>query len=415
MNEKCLVINCGSSSVKFQLFEIPDGANALQNAMVIAKGNVERIGKDDCSWLIKAGDIKIKNSRHLASHVEAVNVILNELLNNHVINDVSEIKAVGHRVLHGGDIYNDSVIIDEKVLDDIIKLTVLGPLHHPGEVAGIKCMMTLLPEATNVAVFDTAYHQTIPKRNYLYPVPYEWYQKYGVRKYGFHGTSVKYITEYMKKRLGINDINLIVCHIGSGASITAIKNGQSYDTSMGLTPLDGLMMGTRSGSVDPSIIEYVKRLSGKTTAELNRELNEHSGLFGVAGKNDYRDIEKGALAGDKRSQEALDMFIASVVKYISQYYTELDGQIDGIVFTAGIGENSANFRKLVTDELRRPLGIVIDSTENEEIAGFKDKHEGLISDDYSKYKVFVVPTDEEKMIMLDTYRLVKEQEKGKKR
>jgi len=408
MKERFLVINCGSSSVKFQLYQMPE-------QKVIAKGNVERIGKENCTWTIKYGDFNkvVKDTRKLENHVEAVFMILNTLKEKHVIEEFSDIKAVGHRVLHGGTKYNDSAIIDNQVLEDINKLTPLGPLHHPGEIAGIMCIQKLLPDAVNVAVFDTAFHQTIPKKNFLYPVPREWYEKYGVRRYGFHGTSVKYITEHMQKVLGNKNINLIVCHIGSGASITAIKKGKSYDTSMGLTPLDGLMMGTRSGSVDPSIIEYVKRMSGKTTAELNKELNEKSGLYGVAGMNDYRDIEKAASEGDVDAQDALEIFVSSVVKYISQYYTELDGEIDGIVFTAGIGENSSTFRKLVVDELKRPIGIVLDEHENDQIASFKEQHEGMISNDFSKIKVFVIPTDEEKMIVLDTHRLVKEQEKNK--
>ena len=269
----------------------------------------------------------------------------------------------------------------------------------------------MLDDVPQVAVFDTAFHQTIPMRNFLYPIPLEYYEKYGVRKYGFHGTSVHYIVKYMQEKLVKRNVNLIVCHIGSGASITAVKDGKSYDTSMGLTPLDGLMMGTRSGSIDPSIIDYLKRVSGKKTAELNKELNEKSGFYGIAGKNDFRDIEKMAAAGDKHASIALDMFILSVSKYISQYYSELEGKIDAIVFTAGIGENSNVFRKLVVDELKRSLGIVIDDSANDAIGGPNVLKEGLISSEYSKYKMYVVPTNEELMIMYDTYKIVHEKEK----
>lgn len=400
MKEKYLVINCGSSSLKFQLFEMPQ-------QKVIAKGTVERIGTEKSSWKIEGEGKKIVNSRQLANHVEAVKVVLDELLKNELLKDISEIKGIGHRILHGGEKYKDSVIITEDVLQDIINFTPLGPLHIPGQVAGIRCMMEIFKGVPQIAVFDTAFHQTMPKKNYMYPVPIEYYEKYGVRRYGFHGTSVKYITEHMQNLLGKKEVNLIVCHIGSGASITAVKYGKSYNTSMGLTPLDGLMMGTRSGSIDPSVVEYVSRVSGKTPSEINNELNNKSGLYGIAGMNDYRDIEKSANEGNKACQDALDMFVASVVKYISQYYTELDCHIDGIVFTAGIGENASNFRKLVVNELSQTIGAELDENQNELIAGFKDVHEGIISKANAKCKLFVVPTNEEKMIMLDTYRLVK--------
>lgn len=404
MNEKYLVINSGSSSVKFSLYEMPD-------KRVIAKGGVERIGKEGCNWTIKYDNEKIKGQKDLKNHVEAVKVIMDQLLEKGILKDINEIKGIGHRVLHGASLYANSVLIDEKVLEDIDSLTPLGPLHHPGEIAGIKCMMELLPGVPNVAVFDTAFHQTMPKENYMYAVPYEWYRKYGVRRYGFHGTSHKYITEFMKDVLNKDDVNLIVCHIGSGASIAAIKNGKCVDTSMGLTPLDGLMMGTRSGSVDPSIIEYVKRQTGYKVAEINRELNEESGLLGIAGKNDYRDIEKAANEGDELAQLAIRMFVKKIVEFISDYYFELDGKVDGIVFTAGIGENSATFRKLVIDKIKGATGITMNDDENDKIAGFKEKNAGIISGKGSKINVFVIPTDEEKMIMLDTYEIVKQNEK----
>lgn len=400
MNEKYLVINCGSSSLKFQLFGMPQQE-------VIAKGTVERIGTDQSSWKIEGANKKIVNSKPLTNHVEAVKVVLEELLQNGLLKDINEIKGIGHRILHGGKKYKDSAIITDEVLQDIIDLTPLGPLHIPGQVAGIKCMMEIFKGIPQIAVFDTAFHQTMPKKNYMYPVPREYYEKYGVRRYGFHGTSVKYITEFMQKKLGKKELNLIVCHIGSGASITAVKYGKSYNTTMGLTPLDGLMMGTRSGSIDPSVVEYVSRVSGKTPAEVNNELNNKSGLYGIAGMNDYRDIEKAAFEGNEAAKDALDMFVASVVKYICQYYTELDCRIDGIVFTAGIGENACNFRKLVINELSETIGAKLDEEANGLIAGFKEINEGMISKPNAKTKVYVVPTNEEKMIMLDTYRLVK--------
>jgi len=403
MVEKYLVINSGSSSVKFTLYAMP-------GEMIVAKGGVERIGKDGCNWTIKYNGQKVNENAILDTHVDAVKVIMQELLKRGILRDVSEIKGIGHRVLHGASLYNDSVLIDEKVLDDIESLSPLGPLHHPGEIAGIKCMMELLPDVPNIAVFDTAFHQTMPEENFMYAVPYKWYKKYSVRRYGFHGTSHKYITEFMKEILEKDDVNIISCHIGSGASIAAIKNGKCIDTSMGLTPLDGLMMGTRSGSVDPSIIEYVKRQTNMKVAEINRELNEESGLLGIAGKNDWRDIEDLAAQGDERAQLAIKMFIKKIVEFISDYYFELDGNVDGIIFTAGIGENSSNFRKLVIDKIKGATGIVLDEEENDKIASFKEKSAGIISTRNSKINVYVIPTDEEKMIMLDTYEIVKKNE-----
>lgn len=403
MCEKYLVINSGSSSVKFTLYAMPGEG-------IVAKGSVERIGKAGCNWTIKYDGKKVVGNADLGSHVEAVKVIMRELLQRGILNDISEIKGIGHRVLHGASLYNDSALITEKVLDDIEALTPLGPLHHPGEIAGIKCMMELLPGVPNVAVFDTAFHQTMPEENYMYAVPYKWYKKYGVRRYGFHGTSHKYITEFMKEILGKDNVNIISCHIGSGASIAAIKDGKCIDTSMGLTPLDGLMMGTRSGSVDPSIIEYVKRQTNMKVAEINRELNEESGLLGIAGKNDWRDIENLAASGDERAQLAVKMFVKKIVEFVSDYYFELDGKLDGIIFTAGIGENSSSFRKLVVDKIKGATGITLNEEENDKIAGFKEKSAGIISGRDSKINVYVIPTDEEKMIMLDTYEIVKENE-----
>lgn len=406
MSEKYFVINAGSSSVKFKLFEMP-------TKEVISSGTVERIGKEGCCWTIKTQDKKINGKGELKNHVDAVNVILKTLLVEDVISDINEIKGVGHRVLHGADIYKDSVVIDEGVLANLEKLTPFGPLHMPGAIAVIKCMQEILPDVMHIAAFDTAFHQTMPKENYMYSVPYEWYEKYGVRRYGFHGKSHQYITERMKEVFFKEDVNIISCHIGSGASIAAIKNGKSIDTSMGLTPLDGLMMGTRSGSIDPSIIEFMKRRTDMKVAEINAELNEKSGLYGIAGKNDYRDIEEAAKNGDEKAQLAITMFIKKVVEFISDYYFALDGDVDGIVFTAGIGENSASFRKAVIDKIKGATGIILNEQANEEIAGFKEKHAGVISAKGSKTNVYVIPTNEELMILNDTYRIIKNIERAK--
>lgn len=406
MLEKYFVINAGSSSLKFKLFEMPTKA-------VICSGTVERIGKEGCCWTVKYAGKKITGQGELKNHLDAVNVIQKVLLEEGIIGDMSEIKGVGHRVLHGASIYKESTVIDDDVLEVMKRqLAQLGPLHMPPAIEVIKCMMTLCPEVPHVAVFDTSFHQTMPEENYIYSVPYTWYEKYGVRRYGFHGTSHRYITEFMKQILLKDDVNLIICHIGSGASIAAIKNGRCIDTSMGLTPLDGLMMGTRCGSVDPSIIEHVKRCTNQKVADIMKELNEKSGLYGISGKNDFRDIEKAAAEGDERSQLAIKKFVKSVVEFISDYYFELGGDIDGIVFTAGIGENSATFREAVINKIKAATGIILNEDVNNQIAGFKEKHAGVITTRDSKINVYVIPTDEELMIVSDTYDIVQKVNKG---
>ena len=396
---KMLCVNAGSSSLKFQLFEMPE-------EKVIISGYIEKIGLPDSFWNTKINGEKIRGEKYLKDHTDAVEVLIDELLKHKAVKSLDEIKGVGHRVLHGGEKYSDSVIITDEVIDDIKELTKLGPLHHPGNLAGIEAMKKALPNVPMVAVYDTAFHQTMPKENYLYPVPYEWYTNYGVRKYGFHGTSHKYITEQMKKTLKKEDANLIICHIGSGASISAIKDGKCFDTTMGITPLDGLMMGTRSGSVDPSILEYVCKESGMDISEVTNSLNKKSGLLGISGYSDSRDVEQAAGAGEEMAKLAIEMYNQRVAKYIADYYIELEGKVDAIVFTAGVGENGFAFRKDIINRLA-PIGLSIDDEKNEEIASFKEKHEGVISDKNSKIKVYVVPTNEELMIVRDTYNLTK--------
>ncbi len=316
---KVLAVNAGSSSLKFQLYEMPE-------EKVLINGYIEKIGLPDSFWTIKINGEKIRSEKVIKDHTEAVKVLVDELFQNKVIESLDEIKAVGHRVLHGGEKYSSSVIITDEVVQDIKDLTKLGPLHHPGNLAGIESMRAALPNVPMVAVFDTAFHQTMPKKNYMYPVPMEWYMNYQVRKYGFHGTSHKYITETMQKKLNKNDINLIICHIGSGASISCIKEGKCYDTTMGLTPLDGLMMGTRSGAIDPSIIEYVCKETGKTVSEVTNDLNKNSGLLGIAGFSDNRDVEKLYLEGDERATLAFSMYCDRISKYIAEYYLEIQAQ-----------------------------------------------------------------------------------------
>lgn len=396
---KILCVNAGSSSLKFQLVEMPE-------EKLIISGYIEKIGLKDSFWTTKVNCEKIKGERYLKNHKEAAEVLIEELLKHKAVESLDEIKGVGHRVLHGGEKYSDSVIITDEVIQDIKDLTKLGPLHHPGNLAGIEAMQKALPGVLMVAVYDTAFHQTMPKVNYMYPVPMEWYTKYGVRKYGFHGTSHKYITLKMKEKLGKDDVNLIICHIGSGASISAIKDGKCYDTSMGITPLDGLMMGTRSGAIDPSILEYVSKESGESLEDLTNDLNKKSGLLGISGYSDSRDVEAARAAGDKNATLALDMYNDRIAKYIAEYYIKLDGEVDALVFTAGVGENGIEARKEIIRRLNA-LGIKVDEEKNSKIASYKNENEGIISSDDSSVPVYVLPTNEEIMIIKDTYNLVK--------
>lgn len=393
---KLLCVNAGSSSLKFQLYEMPEEIS-------IISGYVEKIGAEDSFYTIKFDGKKTETAKSIKNHTDAVKIMLEELINYGVVKELSEIKGVGHRVLHGGEKYADSVIITDEVLKDIKNLTKLGPLHHPGNIAGIKAMQEALPDAVQVAVFDTAFHHTIPKIQYMYPVPMEWYEKYGVRKYGFHGTSHKYITETMKKKLGKEDVNLIICHVGSGASITAVKNSKSYDTTMGLTPLDGLMMGTRSGSIDPSIIKYMIDESGMSYDEVDNALNKKSGLLGICGSNDNRDVEKAIEGGNENARLALDMYVDRIVRYIAEYYLELGGKVDAIVFTAGVLENGAETRASIINALF-PLGIKLNADVNNAIASFKEITSGIITAEDSAVPVYVEPTNEEVMIIRDTYK-----------
>ena len=396
---KILSVNCGSSSLKFQMYEMPE-------EKVLISGYVEKIGQPDCFWTVKVNGEKIKSSRPLANHTEAVDVLIEELFKHNIVKSLDEIERIGHRVLHGGEFFKESAVVTDEVIEKIKSLIPLGPLHLPGNLAGIEAFRKVLPNVPMVAVFDTAFHQTMPKRNYIYPVPLSWYEKYGVRKYGFHGTSHKYITEVMKQELGKENVNLIVCHIGSGASIAAVKDGKCYNTTMGITPLDGLMMGTRSGAIDPSILEYVCKEANMSVEEVTNVLNKQSGFLGVAGQADCRDVEALIEEGNENAKLAYAMYCDRIAKYIAEYYLELNGKVDSIIFTAGVGENGAGVRKEVLDRLN-PIGIYVDEEMNNKIASFKDIHEGVISTKDSKVEVRVLPTDEEIMIVRDTYNLTK--------
>lgn len=401
MNEKYLVVNAGSSSLKFSLYEMP-------NEVELVNGYIEKIGFEDSFWTIKLNGEKIKNSAYLKNHEDAVKVMVQELLDNKLIESMDEIKGVGHRVLHGGEFYSDSVAIDEAVLQNIIDLTNLGPLHHPGEIAGIKAMQEYMPKTTQVAVFDTAFHQTMPKENYIYAVPYEWYTEHKVRRYGFHGTSHKYITSVMKEKLAKDDVNLIICHVGSGASISCVKDGKCFDTSMGLTPLDGLIMGTRSGEIDPSIIKFMVDETKMSIDEITDMLNKKSGLLGICGKNDFRDVIELMDNGDERARLAYNMFKDAIIKHIAEYYFELEAKVDAVVFTAGILENNVMVRGDLINSLSKAMDVYLDNEANDSIGYGHDLKEGIISTSESKIPFYVVPTSEEVMIVRDTYEIVKE-------
>ncbi len=389
---KIMSINAGSSSLKFQLFD-------MQDEKVLVSGLFERIGIDG-RYTIKYNGEKITENIELNDHTQAVNILLEKLIALNIISSLDEIDGVGHRIVQGGDKYSKSVLITDEVIQDIESFKDLAPLHNPAGLLGIHALKENLPNAKMVAVFDTAFHQTMPKASYLYPVPYSWYEDYKIRKYGFHGTSHRYIAEKMKEVLGRDDLKIISCHIGNGGSITAIKDGKSIDTTMGFTPLAGIMMGTRSGDIDPSIIPYVMEKEGKNAGEIIDDLNKKSGLLGISEVSpDSRDIEQGISEGNWKCALAEEMYVKRVVKYIAEYYVLLD-KADVIVFTAGIGENGINVRKEIVENLSA-LGIKLDYEAND-VRGELRK----ISTDDSSTLVYIVPTDEELMIARDTLELV---------
>lgn len=400
MLEKYLVLNAGSSSLKFSVY------NPI-NESVIGSGNIEKIGEDISVATFKINGKKISLETKLNNHNEAVNLLLEKLIEYSFIESIDEIKAVGHRILHGGEIYSDSVLIDDEVIENIKGLVNLGPLHLPSEIDCINNLKKVLPEADQVAVFDTSFHQTIPSYNYRYAVPKEWYEENGVRKYGFHGTSHKYINQEMQKNAFV-PLNLIICHLGNGSSISAVKEGKCIDTTMGLTPLDGLIMGTRSGAIDPSIVEYICKERNLTVEQVTKILNSKSGLIGLCGKNDLRDIEVLYNAGNEDAILAYNMLIKSITNNIISYYLELEGNVDAIVLTAGIGENSAYVRKGIVNRLSKILPVSLDEERNDAIAGFKDIHSGCITTEKSSLPILVMPTNEELMILRDTKNIVLE-------
>ncbi len=390
---KILCINAGSSTVKFQMFEMPE-------EKILVSANFEKIGDKTSFYSIKLNGEKIKKEIYLENHESAVKIFLKELISLNIINSLDEINGIGHRVVQGGSKYDKSALIDQSVVKDIEAFVPLAPLHNPANLMGINVARNMFPNLPNVAVFDTAFHQTMDEMQYIYPVPYEWYTDYKVRRYGFHGTSHKYLYNTMQDVLNKKDIKVITCHLGSGSSITAIDNNRVIATSMGFTPLGGITMGTRCGDIDPSIISFIMKETGKSIDEIINDLNKKSGFLGMSGIGaDSRDIEDGINSGDARCRLAQDIFVNRILAFIGHYYLLLN-KPDAIVFSAGIGENSPLTRKEIIDKLNS-LHIYLDE-ENNNIRGKIQK----ISTDNSEVLCYVIPTDEEVMIARDTYKLI---------
>ncbi len=390
---KILSVNAGSSSVKFKLFDMPKGD-------VLVAARYERIGLDNSIYTINYNSEKIVKQVVLKDHSDALKSFLKELVDMKVILNYNEIEGIGHRVVQGGDKYFCSVLIDEKVINDIESFVSLAPLHNPANLLGIKVVKGILPDSKNVAVFDTAFHQTISQEQHVYPLPYEWYEQYKVRKYGFHGISHQYLADKICEIVGNDNLKIITCHLGNGVSISAIKDKKSIANSLGFTPLSGVMMGTRCGDIDPTIIPYIMKNANKTIDEVMYDLNNKSGFLGVSGlSSDSRDIINGIEHDNKRCLLAEKMFVERVVSYISYYYTLLN-KADVIVFSAGIGEMTPKIRKDIIDRLNC-LGIYVDEKANE-IRGELKK----ISSENSSVLCYVIPTDEELMIAKETYELI---------
>lgn len=392
---KIISINAGSSSLKFSLFE-------MTTKECIASGYFERVGLDGSFYTIKYNGEKIREEVEMPNHTVAVEVLLDRLISIGIIKDLKEIDGVGHRLVHGADKYNKSVIITDEVVEDLKKYSELAPLHNPANILGIEAVKKALPNVPMVGVFDTAFHQTMEPVQYIYPVPYEWYTKYGVRKYGFHGTSHCYISKQIPRILGRDNYKAIICHLGSGGSLSAVKDGKCVDTTMGFTPLAGIMMGTRSGDIDPSIIPFIMQKEDKTVDEVINNLNKKSGFLGVSGgASDFRDIYAGVVEGKDRYKLAFDKYVQTVVNYIAQYYVELGG-CDIICFTAGLGENASEARLAIMEKLLC-LGVKVDLEKNQ-VRG----EEIQVSSNDSSILCYVIPTNEELMIAEDTLSLIGE-------
>ncbi|MDD7151134.1 MAG: acetate kinase [Clostridium sp.] len=388
-----LSVNAGSSSLKFTGFEMP-------SEDVLISGVFERIGIDNSFYTIKVNGEKIKKEVELPNHKVAFEILIKELMDNKIVESLDEIKGVGHRIVQGGAYFDKTVIADEDAVSKIDELASLAPLHNHAAIVGINAAKEVMPNAVQTVVFDTAFHQTMAPCEYMYAVPYAWYKEYGIRKYGAHGTSHKYVSQRMNEILGRNDTKLITCHIGNGASISAVKDGKCVDTSMGLTPNAGLIMGSRCGDMDATVVTYAMEKTGMTPKEMDIVLNKQSGLLGISGvSSDSRDIEEGIKNGNERCILAQEMYVKRIVEYIAKYYVLLGG-CDAIVFTAGVGENSISTRKEILDKLA-VLGIKVD----EEANNVRGEERKITTDD-SAVPAYIIPTNEELMIAKDTYSLV---------
>lgn len=393
---KIMAVNAGSSSLKFQLFNMPEET-------VITSGVVERIGFEDGIFTIKVNGEKVKTVCPIKDHTVAVNMLLKALVEHKIVASYDEIDACGHRVVQGGPYFNDSCVVDEDSEAKVEELNELAPLHNPANLIGMRAFRDALPKARHIFVFDTAFHMSMDEERYLYALPYEYYTKHQVRKYGAHGTSHKYVSGRAIEMLGNPEHSkIIVCHLGNGASLSAVKDGVCVDTSMGFTPLAGVMMGTRSGDVDPSVLPYVMRKENLDINQMLEVLNKKSGMLGVSGiSSDSRDIEDAYYAGNEAAIRTSKLYARIVSKYIGSYFVELGG-VDAIAFTAGLGENAAYLRTLITEDIKEAMGVELDEAKN----GTRSGDDRIISTDASKVKVMVIPTNEEVMIARDTVRIL---------
>ena len=399
---KILVLNCGSSSLKYQLID-------MTTEEVVAKGNYERIGVGESFLTHTANGEKTKFVNPVINHDEAISFVLEQLTSEKygVIKDVKEITGVGHRIVHGGEKFTKSVLVDDSVIEGIRDCIPLAPLHNPAAILGIEACRNLMPNAKMVTVFDTSFHQTMPEKAYIFPIPYEYYEKYAVRRYGAHGTSHKYVALRVAELEGrpVEDLKIITCHLGQGASLAAVKNGKCVDTSMGLTPLGGIPMGSRSGDLDPSIVSFIMNKEGMTADEVNTMLNKKSGVFGISGVSaDFRDIEEAANEENHRAKLALEQYSYAVAQYIAKFTVATEG-VDVMVFTAGVGENAPETRAAICKNLKY-MGIELDEELNDFKACKVDNGERLISTANSKVKVYVIPTNEELMIARETKSII---------
>ncbi len=395
---KILVVNCGSSSLKYQLID-------MTNEEVIAKGNFERIGEKEAFLTHKVGDQKYVTNEGVENHEQALKIILDQLLHPEygVIKSLDEIDAIGHRIVHGGEIFDKSVLVTDKVIEQIAECATLAPLHNPAAILGINACKKAMPGKPMATVFDTAFHQTMPRENYIYPIPEDYYTRLRVRKYGAHGTSHQFVSKIAAKKMGkpIEETKIVTCHLGQGASICAVGGGKSLDTSMGLSPLGGIAMVTRSGDLDPSVVTYIMEKDNVDPATMNSILNKKSGLYGITGLNpDFREIEEASTQGHEKAVVAIELFTTTIAQFVAKYAVVLRG-IDCIVFTGGIGENQVNIRKKICEKLAF-LGLKIDTEINK-----KRGEEIEISTPESSIKAYVIPTNEELVIARDTMNLVK--------